>query len=444
MRREASAELTLTTPPKLPEGATVWAAFSGGLDSTVLLHLLKTAALPVKALHVNHQLQPAAGRWVEHCRSVSAQLGVPIYVMDVRIDPNDPSGPEAAARSARYSAFRSVMKPGDCLATAHHQDDQAETVLLRLMRGAGVAGLAAMRPVTEFPPGLLWRPLLHRTRADLRRHAERRQLPWVEDPHNLDPRYSRSFLRSEIFPRLQQRWPQAVEQLARTAEHCADAVELLDEIARRDFEAAVIPAKAGIQFSYLSVRRLLQLPRSRRNNLLRHWAVSGGYELPPFDALSRIEREVLRARPDSAPLLVWGETELRRFRDTLYVMRRLPAAPDGVLEWNGQADLPLPKACGVLKVLRPARSELPLQVSFVRGGERIKPVGSRYTRTLRNLFQEAAVPPWVRERMPLIRLEGELAAVADRWESAALRNVRRRQGLRYEWRHELHGDTASR
>ena len=426
--------------PTLPPGATVWAAFSGGLDSTVLLHRLKHSGLPLKALHVNHHLQPAANRWVEHCRTTCAQLDVPIYVLDVKIDPNDPGGPEAAARAARYEAFLSLMRPGDCLATAHHQDDQAETVLLRLLRGSGVAGLAAMREQSGFAGGTLWRPLLRRSRASLREYAERHALSWIEDPHNLDPRYARSFLRNEIFPRFSHRWPQAIELLARTAEHCADAVELLDALAARDLKT-VAPAKAGAQC--LSVQRLLSLPKARRNNLLRFWAAAGGFELPPFDALSRLEREVLRARPDAAPRLAWGGTELRRFRNSLYLMHRLPPAPEGlVLEWDGRTDLRLPPGCGVLHAVKPAMAELPLRVVFAQGGERLKPVGSRFTRTLRNLFQEEAIPPWVRERMPLVELDGELAAVADRWEVPALRKLRSENRCRYEWRHDLPGDPA--
>ncbi|MGH8441942.1 MAG: tRNA lysidine(34) synthetase TilS [Nevskiaceae bacterium] len=450
MKGEArgAADPGLGPAPSLPPGSTVWAAFSGGLDSTVLLHRLRHGGLPVKALHVNHHLQPAANRWVEHCRTVCTQLDVPIYILDVKVDPNDAEGPEAAARRVRYDAFQSVMRPGDCLVTAHHQDDQAETVLLRLLRGAGVAGLAAMRTHVPFAGGTLWRPLLRHSRAALRDYAERHALSWIEDPHNLDPRYARSFLRNEIFPRFAQRWPQAIELLARTAEHCGDAVELLDQAAAADLETAVIPAKraerarAGIQS--LSVQRLLALPKARRSNLLRYWAAQGGFETPPFDALSRLEHEVLRARPDSAPQLAWGGTELRRFRDSLYLMARLaPApAPGTALEWDGRADLKLPPGCGELKALKPARAELPLRVVFARGGERLKPVGSRYTRTLRNLFQEEAIPPWIRERLPLVELDGELAAVADRWESAALKAARARTGCRYQWRHDLIGDPA--
>jgi len=314
-------------------------------------------------------------------------------------------------------------------------------VLLRLLRGAGVAGLAAMRAQAPFAGGTLWRPLLRQSRAALKEYAERHALPWVEDPHNQDPRYARSFVRHEIFPRFTQKWPQAVELLSRTAEHCADAVELLDQVAATDLKKAVIPAKAGIQG--LSVRALLALPKPRRNNLLRYWAARARHPAPPFDVLARLEREVLRARPDAAPLLAWGDTELRRFRDALYLMRRLPPPPQGlVLEWDGRRDLPLPPGCGVLAVVRPARAELPLRVAFAQGGERLKPAGSRYTRTLRNLFQEEAIPPWIRERLPLVQLDGQLAAVAGRWETAALKNLRARHGGRFEWQHDLPGDPA--
>ena len=457
MKGEArlAADPGLGPAPSLQPGATVWAAFSGGLDSTVLLHLLKHSGLPVKALHVNHHLQPAANRWVEHCRAMCGQLDVPIYVLDVKIDPNDPGGPEAAARAARYEAFLSLMRPGDCLATAHHQDDQAETVLLRLLRGSGVAGLAAMRTQSTFAGGTLWRPLLRQSRAGLRDYAERHALSWIEDPHNLDPRYARSFLRNEIFPRFSQRWPQAIELLARTAEHCADAVELLDELAARDLKfisplprrggGTHGPAVARSAGEGVSVQKLLRLPRNRRNNAIRYWAARTGFESPPFDALSRLEREVLRARPDASPQLAWGGTELRRFRDSLYLMHRLPPPPQGItLEWDGRVDLRLPPGCGVLQAVKPAKAELPLRIVFAKGGERLKPAGSRFTRTLRNLFQEEAIPPWVRERMPLIELDGELAAVADRWEVPALKKLRGTHRCRYEWRHDLPGDAFAR
>ena len=207
----------------------------------------------------------------------------------------------------------------------------------------------------------------------------------------------------------------------------------------------------------LSVRELLRLPRSRRNNLLRYWAAQCGHEIPPFDAITRIEKEVLRARPDASPVLAWGESEVRRFRDTLYLMHRLPPPPKGMtLEWDGRADLELPSGCGWLRVIRSGPPppvggdrgggtlpELPLQVVFPKGGERLKPAGSRYTRTLRNLFQEEAIPGWVRERLPLLQLDGELVAVGSRWQTASFVSLCKRHQFRYEWQHELPGMSAT-
>lgn len=432
------ADLALGPLPKPAAGTTIWVAYSGGLDSTVLLHRLHATGLPIKAVHVNHHLQSASGRWADHCREFCSGLGVSAYVMDVRIEPGDPLGPEAAARRVRYSAFQSLMKPGDWLATAHHQDDQAETVLLRLLRGSGVTGLAAMRARRPFAAGELWRPLLGRSRAELHAYAEARQLHWIEDPHNLDTRFSRTFVRHELFPRLQQRWPQAVEMLARSAAHCAEAVSLLDELAAADIEKC-----RGADGLSLSVRQLLRLRSASRSNALRYWVAGLGFEAPPFDAVERIDREVLRARMDASPLLGWGNAELRRFRDSIYLMKPLPALPGSVsMEWSGQHDLELPPGCGTLKVDFPARVELPLRVRFVRGGERIKPLGARFTRTLRNLFQEAGIPAWVRERVPLLEYDRKVIAVADLWATAQLTSESGLKRFRFSWQHSLAGAKA--
>ncbi|HUS23877.1 MAG TPA: tRNA lysidine(34) synthetase TilS [Candidatus Binatia bacterium] len=418
---------TLGRPPRLAAGRKFWLGFSGGLDSTVLLHLLREAGVPLRALHVNHQLQSAAPAWVEHCRAVAAQCEVPLYVMEVDVAPRHASGPEAAARQARHGAFRSLMKPGDCLITAHHQEDQAETVLLRLLRGAGVNGLAAMRPLAPFPPGIVWRPLLAVPRRALEAHAQAHGLRWLEDPHNRDPRYSRSFLRLEILPRLQERWPQASEGLARVSAHCAEAVELLDEVAAGDARAAALGEA-------LSVRALLALQPARRHNLVRWWLAGRHIEAPPAETLHRLEREVLRARPDATPVLAWGNHELRRYRDELRALRRLPAAPGDVrLAWQGRDDLLLPPGCGILRLKRAASEPLALVVRFARGGERLKITRGGPTRELRKLFQEAGVPAWERERTPLIEHEGALAAVADRWATPDFAALRRRSGLQFRW-----------
>jgi len=216
-------------------------AFSGGLDSTVLLHLLATLAKtdtfpPLSAIHVHHGLQAAADAWPAHCRAVCDALGVPLQVIRVQVRPG--ASLERAAREARYQAFAEVTGAGELLITGQHRDDQAETLLFRLLRGAGVRGLAAMPVQRPLAGGYLVRPLLDVSRADLEAYAREHQLTWVEDPSNADPRFSRNYLRHHVFPRLIERWPQAVSTMARSAEHLSEAQGLLDELAQMDLMTA--------------------------------------------------------------------------------------------------------------------------------------------------------------------------------------------------------------
>ncbi|MBI2384075.1 MAG: tRNA lysidine(34) synthetase TilS [Gammaproteobacteria bacterium] len=447
----------------------LWVAFSGGLDSTVLLHLLSAAGLQPRAIHVNHQLQPAAAGWVRHCARVCKALRVPLTVANVRVPSDDPAGPEAAARQARRGAFRKHLRKSDVLATAHHREDQAETLLLRIFRGTGLRGLAAMRPVSEFAPGRLWRPLLDVPRSALRAYAQAHRLRWIEDPHNDDPRYTRSWLRAQVLPLLRRRWPALDENLARLARLAAEADELLREQARADLDlvAPALPSplatarmaevrreawmpeppgeggpkgrergraegRSGGAPASLSVPALLGLGAARRHNALRAWIEAHVEELPSADWLDRLDREVLAAALDATPMLALGEYELRRYRDRLHLMPRLPPAPGGVeLEWK-TARLELPPGCG--RLLAGRKPQESLIVRFPRGGERIKPAGARHTRTLKNLFQESGVAPWLRERMPLIYRGGQLAAVADLWMTAEFKAYSAQRGLEIRWR----------
>lgn len=414
--------------PATPKGARIWLAFSGGLDSTVLLHLLHAQGLQgLHALHIHHGLQGAADTWARQCQAQCRKLDVPCEILHVNIGPADAAGPEAAARIARYNALRSRMSPGDVLVTAHHRDDQAETVLLRLLRGAGVAGLAAMRPVTNFAPGVLWRPLLQTPRSEILAHAKSARLKWIEDPHNHAPRYARSFLRKDVMPRLREHWPQADVSLARAAEHCAEATTLLDELALQDLTTLR-------QAQTLSVAGLLAISAPRRRNVLRYWLAERAFEAPPAAMLQRLEREVLKARVDAQPLLNCGPYEFRRYRDQLHVMPPLSPAPGSIeLCWDGKGELVLPDGCGVLK--SNSRKALPgsLAIRFPRGGETLRTGGASRTRTLKNLFQEAAVPQWQRLRTPLIYSGGQLVSVADRWLDKDWSAELARRKLRITW-----------
>ncbi|HEU0197345.1 MAG TPA: tRNA lysidine(34) synthetase TilS [Nevskiaceae bacterium] len=389
--------------PELAPPARFRVAFSGGLDSTVLLHALVAAgAHPLSAVHIHHGLQPAADAWVEHCTRACEALGVMLDVRRVHVA-DDGRGPEAAARSARYAAFAAVMRPGDCLVVAHHQDDQAETVLLRLLRGAGTTGLAGMRPLVPFAGGQLWRPLLGWPRAALRAWAEDRGLSWVEDPQNQDRRFRRVWVRHNVLPLLETEQPAVRQALARTAATLAADADVLHELATADLEGL----RRG---PAVSISGLRKLSAARRHNALRAWLRGRNLGTPSAALLGRVDRELLLAQADTQPLVRFPGCELRRYRDGLYAGAPLPPPPGPErLCWNGSAALVLPPGCGVLRGERAPPEAL--GVGFQHGGERVLPAGSRHHRPLKHLFQEAGVPPWQRRRTPLLYCAGELVWV---------------------------------
>ncbi len=422
--------LTLPPLPPLAAGARVWVGYSGGSDSTALLDLLRRAAIPgLRAVHVNHGLQPAAEAWVRHCRRVCRQWGVPLRVLRVQVTA-DGHGPEAAARVARHAAIATLLRPQDLLVTAHHRDDQAETVLQRALRGTGIAGLGAMRVLEPYAGARLWRPLLQQSRSRLLAHARAAGLAWVDDPHNQQERYTRVFLRQRVLPLLQTHFPDAPARLAQLALHAQATEPLLAALA----EADMASLRRGDGYA---ISGLLALEPERRRNLVYYaWRALG---LQPADAgwHQRLEREVLRARVDAEPRLVHGDGEARRYRDSLYLMRRLPREPTEVLHWGRRRCLQLPAGCGALHASRvpPAGT----QVRFGVPGARLRPAGSVRNRTLRQLWQAAGVPVWLRLRMPLVYLEDELMAAGGSWRSQRCEDL----GLRFTWVHDLVGGALS-
>ncbi|MEW6648345.1 MAG: tRNA lysidine(34) synthetase TilS [Pseudomonadota bacterium] len=395
-------------------------AYSGGLDSHVLLHALSRLGVTLAAVHVHHGLSRNADLWAEHCRTQCAALQVPCTVVRVQVR-HGGSGVEAAARDARYAALVQALGAGEMLLTAHHQDDQAETLLLMLMRGAGIAGLAAMPAVRPFGPGLLGRPLLGLPRAVLHDYAVAHALSWVDDESNFDTGLDRNYLRHEVLPVLRRRWPALERTLARTAAHLAEAGELMAGLAAADLATA-----HGSRAGTLSVAALNSLAVARRRNLLRHWLRDLGLPLPDTAHLHRIEQEVLPARPDAGPRVDWPGAEVRRYRDDLYAMAPLASVPDTELSWDLAQPLPLPDGrClvaapavgGGVSVKRLAAARV--TVRFRAGGERCAPVGRGHGHELKKLFQEAGVPPWERERVPLLFVGDALAQVVGYWTCAS-------------------------
>lgn len=406
----------------LPPAARYYVAFSGGLDSQVLLHALAQLrdelAAPVAAIHIHHGLSPNADRWAAQCRAACAALGVPLEVREVQARPVDGEGREAAARAARYAAFADILEADDVLLTAHHQDDQAETLLLMLLRGAGVAGLAGMPACRGLGRGRLARPLLPLSRQALRDYAVHHGLTWVEDESNFDTSLQRNFLRHEVLPRLRDGWPAADRALARSAAHLGEAAELLAELAAGD-----VAALAGAGTDTLSVAGLLTLSPARRRNALRYWIVQCGLPLPSTVQLQRIEREALAARADAEPQVAWPGAEVRRYRDRLYALAPLAPPPEQTLSWDLQRPLSLPAGLGTL-LAEPGRGAglarvrcagARITVGFRRGGERCAPAGRGEHHALKKLLQEAGVPPWQRARIPLLFVDDQLAQVVGHW-----------------------------
>lgn len=422
--------MALTLPP-LPVEGPVLVAYSGGLDSTVLLHALAAdpamRARGLRALHVDHGLHPQSAAWRESCRATCAALGLAFESRRVQVvDAGD--GLEAAARAARHAAFAQVQQPGEVIALAHHRDDQAETVLLRLLRGAG-DGLAAMRPLRAFGPGWLWRPLLAVPRAALAEYARRHELHWLEDPSNASDRHDRNFLRHHVLPRLQERWPQAGAALARSAALLATQADLLaGEDTRR------LAQVQGPDPATLSVPALLAEPPAWRARLLRAWLAGLGLPPLPTDATETIDTELLPARPDASARFAWSGAVIHRWRDLLHAgPERAPLPADWSAGWTGETPLPLPTG-DTLALDPPRRFDAPLRVHARQGGERLVLPGRSHHTELKQALQELGVPPWERASLPLLSApDGTLLAAADLVLSAPLAEWLATHATRLRW-----------
>ena len=428
---------------RLPPGARLQVAYSGGLDSHVLLHALAGLRVhkrfSLHAFHIDHALQSASAAWARHCTQVCAALDVPLVVERICVEGIAEQGLEAAARRARYAALATRMVPGDVLLTAHHGDDQAETVLLQLLRGAGVAGLAAMPAQAAFGPGRIVRPLLGFARSALHAYAQEHRLDWIEDPSNRDAHQRRNFLRTDILPRLARHWPAPAAMLARTAGHAAEAMGLLDEVAAADLAACRQAVAHSPQA--LSVNAVTALSAPRQRNLLRYWLRQQGFLAPSTRHLEEVLGQMRCATRSQHACVRWPGTEVWRYRDLLVAMpaQSLPD-PDLDVSWDLQAPLNLPGVGRLHGV--PSRGQglsrarlhgKPLHVRLRTGGETLVLAGRRHHHVLKKLLQSEGVPPWLRARLPLFYLDRELAAVADRWVCAPYLAQPDEEGLAIVW-----------
>ncbi|HEX6827909.1 MAG TPA: tRNA lysidine(34) synthetase TilS [Burkholderiales bacterium] len=421
-------------------------ALSGGVDSSVALDILaglrRSLGFRLSALHVHHGLSPDAGRWAAFCARICRARRVPFSVEKVAVRRSRGESLEAAARDARYAAL--ARQDADWIVLAHNRDDQAETLLLQLLRGAGLEGLAAM-PVsrqqsavsgqrsvvsgqwsvvsrqrkTPSPPltphsspraATLLRPLLAASRAEIEAYAHSRRLRWVEDESNLDPRFDRNFLRLKILPQLERRYPGCRGALARTSRHLGEAARLLEELAAAD-------AAGALEGGALRVAALRGLGPARARNVLRHLLRERGGAMPPEASLAEALRQAATARRDASVEVALGDFQLRVHRGLVHLEAAHPVPSELDLVWRGERVLELPGAMGRVRFRRRRGQGLSLArleaegaaLRLRRGGERLRQDSRRPRRTLKNLLQEAGIPPWQRERMPLLFCGGRLA-----------------------------------
>lgn len=410
----------------LESASTIFVALSGGLDSTVLLHAC-VRELPLsklRAIHVNHGLSANSDRWQRHCEALCRELGVEIECRSVDVIP-DGKGTERAARDARYHCFEDLIGPNDCLLLAHHSNDQTETIVYRLLRGAGPKGLQGMPAQRPMGAGRLLRPLLNYTRNELQAYANHHKLDWVEDESNSVTEFDRNYLRHRILPPLATRWPDYQQRILRSAAQCESAQAVLDERGRDDL--AQLDLRQERVGTSLALNKFFeQLTPDRKKNLLRCWI--DAQSLPPcgHGIIDSVLSDLVSARVDACPLVSWPGGHFRRFRQRLYLLPSglfsappLPLIELEPIQLVAGTSVALPggftlscsagEGVGALRVKAADR----VQIGFRRGGERCRPATRQHSAPLKKLLQEYRLEPWLRPLAPLIYINGELAAVAD-------------------------------
>jgi tRNA(Ile)-lysidine synthase len=401
-------------------------ALSGGVDSIVLLNLLVplSAQIPfsLSAIHVNHGISANAAEWTVFCRHLCRSMAIPLRIAQLKIGREPGVSLEAAARERRYNEFRKLE--ADYVVLAQHLDDQAETLLLQLLRGAGVKGLSAMpivgniassmeKGIPKAGPRLL-RPMLDASRREIEEYAREHALQWITDESNVDVSFDRNFLRHKIFPLLETRFPSYRSTLLRASRHMAEASMLLDELAEADSAGCAASGKL-----HIDELRKLSFPRAR--NLLRYALAQRGAILPSTVKLDEMLRQLLLLRSDAKMHVVFGNTEIRCFRGEVYVSKASTgrtnadqAGPADIMEgwpqWHGEKELAIDELGGIIRFAHRKGAginlkklvESPVTIRFRQGGERTRPDCKRPRRSLKNRLREASLPPWEREALPLI------------------------------------------
>lgn len=414
-----NAENILQLLNNTPAGSNIktwWLAYSGGVDSQVLLHLLSQTNLDVRAVYIDHGLQAESKQWAEHCALSCQQLNIPFQSISVNAKAESAQGPEASARHARYAALAELIEENHCLLTAQHQDDQTETFLLQLFRGAGAAGLAAMPFCNAFSKGLHMRPLLEFSQQQILDCAKQQNLTWVEDPSNKDDRYDRNFLRNQVMPILKQRWPAIDQTIVTVSKQQAENKHLLEYYAADELK------RIHADFESLPVEALLDFDEPHLRNVLRYWIRQKNIPVPSRNVLQQIIQQMLMAADDAKSKVCWSGFEMYRHKGDLYIVPEIEHDDKQSFDWDGKSELVIDSLSSKLIMQESTGKGLhknivgkKLKVCFRQGGEKIKPAGRQETHSLKKLFQDVEVPTWQRSRIPLVYLNDELIAVVGYW-----------------------------
>lgn len=414
----------------LGPNSTLWLAYSGGLDSSVLLHILSQRTLPLKAIYVNHQLSSNSHQWQRHCESIASELNVPIICESVTVK-NCGRGIEHAAREKRYEVFSRLTKKNDVILFAHHRDDLVETVMFRLARGAGLNGLIGIKQQRSLGSATLLRPLLSYTKEEIQEYALTHGIRWVEDESNQDDVFDRNFIRNRILPLFRERWPQFASRVANASAWLSEAQSLLDDYADEDLiKISLRRERLG---ESINMDAFAQLSFVRQKHVIRRWCEKSAYSLPDTVVLESIP-DLVAARNDASPLISWGNCELRRYQSRIYLIPKLPHVESLDLLWSGAAPLALPDG-GCLSSLDYIEN-VALRVRYRRAGERCKPEGRRFSQSLKKLMQEYKLEPWLRDRAPVVCVGDEVLAVADLFSCIAAQG-RESQPFRFQWEYTV-------
>ena len=431
----------------------LYVGYSGGLDSHVLLHVIieLIGKKRITAVHVNHQLSSNSDIWQKHCEDRCLEIGVNIICKTVSIK-NRGTGIEDAARNARYSVFEKLLKKNDLLILAHHADDQIETMLFRLFRGSGIKGMSGMPISRLLGNGELFRPLLPFFRRDLESYASANQINWIEDDSNLDIAFDRNFIRHKLIPTINERWPNSSFKLNRSANIFAESDFLINILAQKDFKI-VKEVSERVGWS-ISIDKLNGFEIIRQKNILRYWFNLHNLTLPSYAVLDNALNQMIGSKIDAEPFVSWGDLQLRRFNKKLYLLPLNFEDPNysvkkkkgrellekNSIKWDGSSHLILPDSsslCVKLKIKGGLRIDVKknLEIRFRSGGERCKPQGRSGSNTLKKLFQEYSLEPWLRNNIPLIYIDNRLAAVGDLWVCDEFCAEPDELGIQLEWLH---------